>query len=101
MERLKFEYQELGNITVVALNASLKDFKPQPHLQNGVPVMKIAERTIKDCRNIDGCIYFHLGRVKDSVMIDLIEKFWKLRKESGWKKGPDYFNIETNTQNTK
>ncbi len=90
---IKFEYQKVGDITVVALDASLEDFKPHPYLQNGVPVMRIAERTVKDCRNIDGCIYFHLGYVTDSVMIDLIEKFWKLRKEAGWKKGKDYFGL--------
>jgi len=91
MRPIKFEYQTIGKVTVVALDAGLKDFKPQKKLKNGVPVMEIAERTIKDCRNIDGCIYFHLGRVSDTVMIDLIDKFWKLRKEGGWKMGDGIF----------
>ena len=88
---IKFEFQELDGVTIVALDASLSDFKPQPVLQNGIPVMQIKERTIKDCRNIDGRIYFHLGRVSDTVMIDLIEKFWKLRKEKGWKPNKGLF----------
>ena len=94
MRPINFEYQTFGKLTVVALDAKLKDFKPQPKLKNGVPVMEIAERTVKDCRNIDGCIYFHLGRVSDSVMIDLIEKFWKLRKEKGWKQGESVFTLD-------
>lgn len=85
MKKIHFEYQELGTITVVALNAKLSDFKPRPKLEHGKPVMCIPAKTVKDCRNIDGCIYYHLGHVTDSVMVDLIEKFQKLRKEKGWK----------------
>lgn len=81
---IHFEYQEFGNITVVALDAKLADFGFQPVNEGGKLVMKCPEKTIKDCRNIDGCVYFHLGRVSDAVMVDLIEKFQKLKQEKGW-----------------
>ena len=86
MKPIHFEYQTIGDVTVVALDARLIDFKPQPKLVNGRPVMQIPAKTVKDCRNIDGCIYYHLGQASDSVMIDLIEKFQKLKMENGWKK---------------
>lgn len=83
-----FEYQQFGDYTIVALDSKLSDYGFQPVMENGKLVVKKAERTIKDCRNIDGCLYFHLGRVTDSVMIDLIEKFQKLKQEKGWKQQP-------------
>lgn len=89
MRPIKFEYQVLkGQYTAVALDASLKDFDFHPHLgPDGKMVMKREERTIKDCRHIDGCVYFHLGRVSDSVMVEKIELFQKLKAEKqGWKK---------------
>lgn len=82
---IHFEFQKFGNVTVVALDSKLKDYDIKPAKENGRMVMKIPAKTIKDCRNIDGCIYFHLGHVSDSVMIDLIEKFQKLKVEKGWK----------------
>ena len=91
MKPIHFEYQKLEGFTVVALDAKLKDFKPQPTLENGKPVMRIPAKTVKDCRGIDGCIYYHLGYVSDSVMIDLIEKFQKLLQEKGWKKQDGVF----------
>lgn len=81
---IHFEYQEFKNMTVVALDSKLSDFGFQPVMENGELVMKTPERTVKDCRHIDGCVYFHLGHVSDSVMVDLIEKFQKLKAEKGW-----------------
>jgi hypothetical protein len=84
--KINFEYQTFDGLKIVALDASLSDFKAQPvRGENGKLEMRIAEKTVKDCRYIDGCIYYHLGRVSDSVMVDLIEKFQKLLKEKGWK----------------
>lgn len=85
---IHFQYQTIKslNLTVVALDSKLSDYDFQPDTQNGQLVMRCPEKTVKDCRNIDGCIYFHLGRVSDAVMVDLIEKFQKLKKEKGWKK---------------
>ena len=82
-----FEYQQFGNVTVVALDSKLKDYDFNPIKVDGKMIIQIPEKTIKDCRNIDGCIYLHLGRVSDSVMVDLIEKFQKLKMEKGWKPG--------------
>ena len=81
---IHFEYQKLEDYTIVALDSKLSDYGFQPVMENGKLVVKRAERTVKDCRHIDGCVYFHLGRVTDSVMIDLIEKFQKLKQEKGW-----------------
>lgn len=82
---INFEYQTIGNVTVVALDSRLADYDFQPCEIDGKMMVQLPEKTIKDCRNIDGCIYLHLGRVTDSVMIDLIEKFQKLKQEKGWK----------------
>ena len=86
---IRFEYQDFGQYTVVALDAKLADFGFQPAYEDGKLVMKTQERTVKDCRHIDGCVYFHLGHVPDSVMVDLIETFQKLKQEkTGWKETP-------------
>lgn len=82
---IHFEYQKFKNLTVVALDSKLSDYGFQPVMENGKLVMKCPEKTVKDCRHIDGCVYFHLGHVSDSVMVDLIEKFNKLKEEKGWK----------------
>lgn len=82
---IHFEYQKFKGITVVALDSKLSDYNFHPAMENGKMVMKCPEKTVKDCRHIDGCVYFHLGHVSDSVMIDLIEKFQKLKLEKGWK----------------
>ena len=73
-------------LTVVAINDKLEYFQPQPVIIDGKMMERFNEKTIKDCRYIDGCIYLHRGRVKDSVMTDLIEKFQKAKKEvKDWK----------------
>lgn len=82
---IRFEYQDFKGVTVVALDSKLSDYGFQPTAENGKIVLKCPEKTVKDCRHIDGCVYFHLGHENDSVMVDLIEKFQKLKKEGGWK----------------
>lgn len=77
-----FEYEEYPEATVVALNATLDDFKGQPVIKDGQSCIEYKERTIKDCTKIDGCIYFHLGYVADTVMCELIEKFQAMKKET-------------------
>lgn len=84
---IHFEYQKFGNVTVVALDSKLADYDFKPIMQNGKKMMQLPEKTVKDCRNIDGCIYLHLGRASDRVMVDLIEKFQRLKVEKGWKPG--------------
>lgn len=88
---IHFEYQNLNingeKFTVVALDSKLSDYDFQPVFEDGMLQMRCPEKTVKDCRNIDGCVYFHLGHVSDGLMVDLIEKFQKLKKEKGWKPG--------------
>lgn len=84
--QITFEYKVYPECTVVALDAPLDYFQGQPVIQDGQPCVRFNERTVKDCTQIDGCVYLHKGHVPDSVMVDLIEKFVKLRQESkGWK----------------
>lgn len=82
-EQPHFEYQEYPEATVVALNATLDDFKAHATMRDGKPCIHFKEKTVKDCTKIDGCVYLHLGHVTDAVMCDLIEKFQKLKRESG------------------
>ncbi len=84
---IHFEYQDIKETgtRIVALDCKLKDLYPQTLTVDGKPQFRPPAMTIKDCTKIDGCIYYHLGRVSDTVMIDLIEKFQKLLKEDSWK----------------
>lgn len=84
---IHFEYQVLKShgFTIVALDSRLSDYEFQPKWEGDQLVMKSPDKTVKDCRHIDGCVYFHLGHVTDAVMVDLIEKFQKLKQEEGWK----------------
>lgn len=72
-----FEWEHYGDedVTVVALEATLDDFKAQPITIDGKPFSQFKERTIKDCRMIDKCIYLHLGHINDDKMTDLIQLF--------------------------
>lgn len=84
--QITFEYKTYPECTVVALDETLDYFQGHPVTENGLPCVKFNERTVKDCTKIDGCIYLHKGYVSDSVMVDLIEKFNKLKRESkNWK----------------
>lgn len=84
-KKIHFEYQKIGNFTVVALDSKLSDYNFQPTNEGGQVVVRVPEKTVKDCRNIDGCVYFHLGHVPESTMVELIEMFQKLKDEDGWK----------------
>jgi len=84
--KIHFEWQPFGEFKIVALDAKLSDFKGIATLVDGVPMMKTPEMTVKDCRNIDGCVYYCLGRKKDSEIIPLIEMFQsELHKIHLWK----------------
>ena len=82
-----FEFEQYPNVTVVALNAKLDDFKARPcKLPGGIDGVEYAPKTMKDCRNIDGCVYLHLGAVMDSEMVRLIEIFLKaVNDKTLWK----------------
>lgn len=83
--KISFEYRDYGNppLRVVALDSRLRDYDPVPRFdeRGRLTTMRTVEKTVKDCRYIDGCIYLHLGRVTDAVMVDLIEKFRKMLKD--------------------
>ena len=75
------EWQPFGKYKVVAIGAKMTDFNGVSYIENGVPMMKFPEYTVKDCRNIDGCIYYMLGKVPDTDFINLIELFQATCKE--------------------
>lgn len=82
--RFERQYFPKYRCTVVALDARLSDFQGKPVNENGKLMVRLPEKTIKDCRNIDGCVYMHLGRVSDSVMTRLIELYQKAAKTEQW-----------------
>lgn len=70
--------------TVVALDARLSDFEGKPFERDGKMMIRLPEKTAKDCRNIDGTIYLHLGRATDAEMVRLIELYQKALKTEVW-----------------
>ena len=83
---IRFERQYLPShkCTVVALDARLSDFEGKPVEINGKPMVRLPEKTVKDCRRIDGCVYLHLGHVTDRVMVELIELYQKAKDSGKW-----------------
>ena len=64
-----FEYQDLPNgVRIVSLDCRIKDLHPQPRMVNGEIKLMVPAVTTKDCRSIDGCIYYHLGRCQEIYM---------------------------------
>lgn len=90
-----FEFDNtFGNKAIVALNATLDDFRAKPcTLPGGGEGVEYAPKTIKDCTNIDGCVYLHLGTVPDTEMVRLINMFQKALKDRRlWKaKAPQLY----------
>lgn len=82
--RFERQYMPKNKCMLVALNARLSDFEGKPIEIDGKPMIRLPEKTIKDCRGIDGCIYMHLGHVSDRVMVDLIELYQKACKSEKW-----------------
>lgn len=81
-----YKYYPESKCTVVGMEATLDQFQAQPVKVGNQLMQRFNERTIKDCRHVDGCIYMHLGRISDSVLVDLIERFQKAKKEvKDWK----------------
>lgn len=83
---IRFERQYLPNhhCTVVALDARLSDFEGKPVEIGGKPMVRLPEKTVKDCRGIDGCVYMHLGHVSERLMNELIELYQKAAKSEEW-----------------
>ena len=82
--RFERQYMPRHQCTVVALDARLSDFEGKPVTIDGKLMIRLPEKTIKDCRKIDGCVYLHLGHVEDRVMVDLIELYQKIAKSNKW-----------------
>ena len=91
-----FEFQDIVNGTeryrIVVLNAKLADITPRIVKRDGRLMKVISALTTKDCRHIDGCVYFHLGNCHETVMNDLCQTFqnmmadrkaWKTTTETG------------------
>lgn len=78
----EWDYYSEDKVTVVALDNSLDYFKAHPMMIHGKLYDVFNERLTKDCKCIDGCIYFYAGK-DDEVwkMNDLIEKFQNMRKD--------------------
>ena len=74
---IRFEWETFPeeHVTIVALGARLDDFKAQPKIIDGKPMAYYKERTVKDCRKLNGRIFLHLGHVQDSVITDLATIF--------------------------
>lgn len=86
-----FEYQDLPNgVRIVSLDCRIKDLHPQPRMVNGEIKMMVPAITTKDCRMIDGCIYYHLGRCQETYMNELVEFFQKsLKLDKNWSRNDD------------
>ena len=83
--RFERQYMPKYKCTVVALNSKLSDFQGKPVMENGKLMVRLPEKTIKDCRKIDGCVYMHLGHVKESVMVGFIELYQKIVNSDKWR----------------
>ena len=83
-----FEYQDLPNgVRLVALDCHIKDLHPQSRIVNGEVKLMIPEHMKKDCTNIDGCVYYYLGRCHESYLNELVEFFNKaLKLDKNWKR---------------
>lgn len=88
--RFERQYMPREKCTVVALDAKLEDFKGKPIEIDGKMMLRYADKTVKDCRGIDGCIYMCLGRVHESVMNQYIELYQKACKSEKWKEGGEF-----------
>ena len=98
--RISFEFTEvpetpvMAAYKVVALNSRLKDYDAKAKMVDGQLKLIKPAATVKDCRHIDGCVYFMLGRVPDAIMTDYIEKFQKVLKDNvEWKEVEDDSNF--------
>lgn len=85
-DKITFEYRDLpAGYRAVSLNSKLKDYERKVIYIKGEPKIVIPEMAIKDCRKLDGCVYFAPKNTSESKLNELIELFNKLLLEkSGW-----------------
>lgn len=81
-DKITFEYKDLpAGYRAVSLNSKLKDYERKVIYIKGEPKIVIPEMAIKDCRKIDGCVYFAPKNTAESKLNELIELFNKLLLE--------------------
>lgn len=85
--RFERQYLDKYKCTVVALDCKLSDFNGEPIMVDGKMMVKLPEKTVKDCRYLDGCFYIHLGRVPETTMNSLIELYQKAANSEKWTEG--------------
>ena len=83
---IRFERQYLPTYgcTVVALDCRLEELQGRYVMVNGKPSVRLPERTIKDCRGLDGCVYMCIGMVSESRLNALIELYQKAKDKENW-----------------
>lgn len=86
MEKITFQYKDLpAGYRAVALNSKLSDYERKVVTIKGEPMVVIPEMAIKDCRMIDGCVYFAPKDTPETKLNELIEAFNKvLHEKTGW-----------------
>lgn len=88
MERITMELRDMEQgYRAVAFNAPLSYFAARLKLgKNGTITQVLAEMTVKDCRHIDGTVYFAKGRVDDATLCRYI-RYYNAEKDNGkWKR---------------
>lgn len=86
MEKISFQYRDLPQgYRAVAFNAPLEYFATKMKVGPKGPVAFLEEMTVKDCRHIDGCVYFMKGRVPDSIICRNIELYQRVKDNGKWK----------------
>lgn len=86
MQKLTFQFRDLAaGYRAVAFNAPLDYFMTKVKSSPKGPVAFLEEMTVKDCRHIDGCVYFMKGRVPDAEIVRMIELYQQIKDNKGWK----------------
>lgn len=88
MEKVTFQFRDMpAGYRAVAFNAPLDYFATHITRDAKGEIHQImAEMTVKDCRHIDGCVYFAKGRVPERKLNDLIELYNHVKDNGKWKK---------------
>lgn len=86
MEKIRFEYKDMPQgYRAVSFNTPLAYFATKVRQGKNGPEAFLEEMTVKDCRHIDGCVYFMKGRVPDAVICKNIELYQKIKDTARWK----------------
>lgn len=85
-EKINFQYRDLPQgYRAVSLDSKLDDYAQKVVHVKGELKVVIPEMVVKDCRKIDGCVYFAQKNTSESELNDMIELFNKvLHEKSRW-----------------